>query len=268
LVAPANAVGPPQSGEPRGVGGRLVRAVAACFEPAADAARLAISRFFKNVMDHFSYRQRVLHCEDAAIPSLVEKFGTPLYVYSRATLLHHLKQIQTAFAELNPLICYSVKTNGNINLGRLMAEHGSGFDVTSGGELFRALKAGGVGPKIVFAGVGKTDAEIQAALENDVLLFNVESEGELSAIGDVATKMGRTAQVALRVNPDLPPKTHIKTDIASRASSSDSTSTRCSNSRGRWSATQVSGSSACTCIWVHRFSRQNRTAKASRKDWC
>ncbi|MEI7684744.1 MAG: diaminopimelate decarboxylase [Planctomycetota bacterium] len=165
-------------------------------------------------MDHFSYRQRVLHCEDVAIPALVEKFGSPLYVYSKATLLHHLKQLQTAFAELDPLICYSVKTNGNINLGKLMADHGSGFDVTSGGELYRALQSGGTGPKIVFAGVGKTDAEIRTALENDVLLFNVESEGELIAIGEVAKSMGRTAQVALRVNPDLPPKTHAKTDTS------------------------------------------------------
>jgi len=165
-------------------------------------------------MDHFSYRQRVLHCEDVPIPALIEKFGSPLYIYSKATLLHHLKQIQTAFGELNPLICYSVKTNANINLGKLMAEHGAGFDVTSGGELFRALKSGGTGPKIVFAGVGKTDPEIKTAIDNDVLLFNAESEGELLAIGDVATSMGRTVQVALRVNPDLPPKTHAKTDTS------------------------------------------------------
>ncbi len=165
-------------------------------------------------MDHFSYRQRVLHCEDVSIPDLVEKFGSPLYVYSSATLLHHLKQIQTAFAELNPLICYSLKTNGNINLGRLMADHGAGFDVTSGGELYRALKSGGTGSKIVFAGVGKTDVEIRTALENDVFLFNAESEGELLAIGEVAKCMGRVVQVALRVNPDLPPKTHVKTDTS------------------------------------------------------
>jgi diaminopimelate decarboxylase len=165
-------------------------------------------------MDHFAYRNRVLHCEDVPVPALVEKFGTPLYIYSQATLLHHLKQLQTAFASLQPLICYSVKTNGNLTICRLMQQHGAGFDVTSGGELYRALKAGGVGNKIVFAGVGKTDAEIRAAIENDVFLFNVESEGELIAIGDVAKRMGRTVQVALRVNPDLPPKTHAKTDTS------------------------------------------------------
>ncbi len=165
-------------------------------------------------MDHFSYRDRVLHCEDVAVPDLAAKFGTPLYIYSKATLLRHLTQLQEAFAELRPLICYSVKTNGNLSIGRLMQQHGAGFDVTSGGELYRALQAGGMGPQIVFAGVGKTDAEIRAALENNVLLFNVESEGELSAIGDVARQMGRVALVALRVNPDLPPKTHAKTDTS------------------------------------------------------
>ena len=165
-------------------------------------------------MDHFRYRDRVLHCEDVPLRELAEQYGTPLYVYSKATLLHHLSQLQAAFAELNPLICYSIKTNANLHLCRLMVEHGAGIDVTSGGELFRALKAGAVGSKLVFAGVGKTDAEIRTALENNVLLFNVESEGELLAIGEVAKSMGRTALVALRVNPDLPPKTHAKTDTS------------------------------------------------------
>jgi diaminopimelate decarboxylase len=165
-------------------------------------------------MDHFSYRDRTLHCEDVPVPALAEKYGTPLYVYSRQTLLHHLKQLQTAFAPANPLICYSIKSNPNLALCKLMAEHGAGFDVTSGGELYRALKAGGVGPKIVFAGAGKTDAEIRMGLDNDVLLFNVESEGELLALGEVARALGKVAQVALRVNPDLPPKTHAKTDTS------------------------------------------------------
>jgi diaminopimelate decarboxylase len=165
-------------------------------------------------MDHFAYRNRVLHCEDVSIPDLVKTYGTPLYVYSKATLLRHLHEIQTAFAELNPIVCYSIKTNGNIHLAKLMADEGSGFDVTSGGELYRALKAGGVGSKIVFAGVGKTDPEIRTALEHGVFLFNVESEGELIAIGEVAKSMGKVAQVALRVNPDLPPKTHAKTDTS------------------------------------------------------
>lgn len=165
-------------------------------------------------MDHFSYQNRVLHCEDIPVSALAEKYGTPLYVYSRATLLHHLRQIQQAFNEVEPLICFSIKTNGNLHIARFMVEHGAGCDVTSGGELYRALKAGCNGANIVFAGVGKTDAEIRTALENDILLFNVESEGELTAIGEIAKSMGKVAHVALRVNPDLPPKTHAKTDTS------------------------------------------------------
>ncbi|MCS7046061.1 MAG: diaminopimelate decarboxylase [Gemmataceae bacterium] len=165
-------------------------------------------------MDHFTYRHRVLHCEEVSVADLAERFGTPLYVYSRATLLHHLRQLQEAFAAVRPLICYSIKSNSNLHIVRLMVEHGTGCDVTSGGELYRALKAGCPAEKIVFAGVGKTDAEIRTALDRDVALFNVESEGELLAIADLARAAGRVARVALRVNPDLPPKTHVKTDTS------------------------------------------------------
>src|SRR3954467_7817686 len=98
-------------------------------------------------MDHFVYRDRNLFCEDVPVTDLAEKYGTPLYVYSQATLLHHLKQIQTAFAPAAPIICYSVKTNANLSICKLMADNGSGFDVTSGGELYRALKAGAKGSK-------------------------------------------------------------------------------------------------------------------------
>src|SRR3989440_3404590 len=108
-------------------------------------------------MDHFSYRDRTLFCEDIPVRQLAETYGTPLYVYSKATLLHHLSQLQKAFAAVEPLICYSVKTNGNIHLGRVMAEAGAGFDVTSGGELYRAISAGGLGDRIVFARRVKTD---------------------------------------------------------------------------------------------------------------
>src|SRR3954447_19113081 len=165
-------------------------------------------------MDHFHYRDRVLYCEDVPLAELAEKYGTPLFVYSQATLLHHLKQIQTAFGEAHPILCYSIKTNGNIHIARLMAEHGSGFDVTSGGELYRALKAGGDPKKIVFAGVGKTNAEMRYALDTGILFFDVESEQELHTLGEVAKKAGKTAWAALRVNPDLPPKTHVKTDTS------------------------------------------------------
>jgi diaminopimelate decarboxylase len=165
-------------------------------------------------MDHFAYRNRSLYCEDVPVAELAREYGTPLYLYSEATLIHHLKQIQTAFAEAKPIICYSIKANGNLSIARLMGQHGAGFDVTSGGEFYRAQKAGPADAKIVFAGVGKTDAEIRYALENNVYLFDVESEQELHAIGRVAQSMGVVANVALRVNPDLPPKTHVKTDTS------------------------------------------------------
>jgi len=165
-------------------------------------------------MDHFHYRGRVLHCEDVPVPEIAVKFGTPVFIYSQATLLHHLKEIQTAFAAAKPIICYSIKANGNLSLARLMGQHGSGFDVTSGGEFYRALQAGPKDAKIVFAGVGKSDAEIEYALNNNVYLFDVESEEELHAIGAVAQRLGKKAAVALRVNPDLPPKTHVKTDTS------------------------------------------------------
>jgi diaminopimelate decarboxylase len=165
-------------------------------------------------MDHFVYRDRVLYCEDVPVSALAEAYGTPLFVYSKATLLHHLRQLQTAYAAVDPLLCFSIKTNANLAICKLMAEHGSGFDVTSGGELYRALAAGSTGGKIVYAGVGKTDPEIRYALENGVFLFNVESEEELHNLGAVAKSMGKVAQAALRVNPDLPPKTHVKTDTS------------------------------------------------------
>jgi diaminopimelate decarboxylase len=165
-------------------------------------------------MDHFHYKDRVLHCEEIPVPQLAKTYGTPLYVYSQHTLLHHLGQLQRAFAAVQPLICYSIKTNANLHLARLMGEHGAGFAVTSGGELFRALKAGGVGSKMVFAGVGKTDEEMRYGLDVGVLMFNVESEGELLGLAAVAKSAGKVALVALRVNPDLPPKTHAKTDTS------------------------------------------------------
>ena len=165
-------------------------------------------------MDFFHYRNRVLHCEEVPVPELAQTYGTPLYIYSQRTLLHHLGQLQQAFAEVEPLLCFSIKTNPNLSICRLMAGAGAGFDVTSGGELYRALAAGGIGDKIVFAGVGKTDDEIRYGMESKVFLFNVESEEELFTLAEIARGFGRPATVALRVNPDLPPKTHVKTDTS------------------------------------------------------
>jgi diaminopimelate decarboxylase len=165
-------------------------------------------------MDFFHYKGGVLQCEGVSVAELARFYGTPVFIYSRRTLLHHLAELRRAFASVQPLICFSLKTNANLAICRVMAEAGAGFDVTSGGELYRALRAGGVGEKIVFAGVGKTDDELRFGLESNVLLFNVESDAELRALSDAARRLGRTASVALRVNPALPPKTHEKTDTS------------------------------------------------------
>lgn len=160
------------------------------------------------MMDPFHYRNGELYCEQARISALAEEYGTPLYVYSSSALLGKLTAIQEAFATLDPLACYSVKASSNLSLLKLLARHGSGFDVVSGGELARVLSAGGDPAKTVFAGVGKTDEEIARGLEAGVLMFNVESEAELTAIASVASSLGKIAPVALRVNPDVDPKTH------------------------------------------------------------
>lgn len=162
-------------------------------------------------MDHFHYRERELFCEEVPVTALAEKYGTPVWIYSKRTLLHHLSQIQQAFAAVQPVICYSVKSNSNLGILQVMQEAGSSFDVVSGGELHRVKKAGADTTKVVFAGVGKTDEEIRYALESRVLMFNVESEAELDAIAAVAGSMGIVAPVALRLNPDVDGKTHAKT---------------------------------------------------------
>ncbi|CAN5810414.1 diaminopimelate decarboxylase [soil metagenome] len=159
-------------------------------------------------MEPFHYRDGTLYCEDAAVADLADRFGTPLYVYSASAFTGQLKALHEAFAELDPLVCYSVKANSNLGILKLMGEHGSGFDVVSGGELYRVRKAGGDPGKTVFAGVGKTDEEIREALDAGVLMFNVESEAELEAIARVARETGKVAPVAPRVNPNVDPKTH------------------------------------------------------------
>jgi diaminopimelate decarboxylase len=159
-------------------------------------------------MDHFHYVKNELYCEDVPVADLAAKYGTPLYVYSQAAFTDTLKALQTEFAALEPLVCYSVKANSNLGVLKAMAKAGSGFDVVSEGELFRVKEAGGSPGKTVFAGVGKTDEEIRAGLEAGVLMFNVESEAELDAIVRVASTIGKVAPIALRINPDVDPKTH------------------------------------------------------------
>lgn len=159
----------------------------------------------------FTYHDGELYCEKVPVAKLAEQYGTPLWVYSKSFLLGQLKQIQTAFAEVDPVICYSVKANSTLGVLKVMRDAGSSFDVVSGGELYRVKTAGADTSKVVFAGVGKTDDEIRFALENNILMFDVESEQELDAIANVAGSMGKIGNVALRLNPDIDAKTHAKT---------------------------------------------------------
>jgi len=162
-------------------------------------------------MDRFQYRDGALWCEDVSAAELAGQFGTPLYVYSQYTLVDHFERLRAAFGELDPLICYSIKSCQNVHICRVLREHGSGFDVVSGGELYRALQAGADPKKIVFAGVGKAEPEIREAFDAGVGLFNIESESELAQLIDLAAERGLVVDAALRVNPDVDPHTHTYT---------------------------------------------------------
>ena len=159
-------------------------------------------------MHDFVYKEKSLYCEDVAVEHIAAEVGTPLYLYSRATLERHFSVFDGAFSAVPHLTCYSVKACSNIALLRLFARLGAGVDVVSGGEIFRALKAGVPADKIVYSGVGKTRAEIEYALQCDILQFNIESAQELELISQVAAAMGKKARIALRINPDVDPKTH------------------------------------------------------------
>ncbi|MGN6985124.1 diaminopimelate decarboxylase [Neisseria sp. P0008.S010] len=149
-----------------------------------------------------------LHCENISYTELAERFGTPLYVYSQAELDSVFARYQTAFAALDPLICYAVKANGNLSVIRRFAELGSGFDIVSGGELVRVLAAGGRADKTIFSGVGKSAAEIEFALKSGIKCFNVESLPELDRINEIAGRLKTAAPVSLRINPDVDAQTH------------------------------------------------------------
>ena len=159
-------------------------------------------------MDFFNYKNGELYCEGVSAERIAQEVGTPAYVYSKATLVHHYRQIAEAFAPLKPTVCYSIKSCGNINICRVLAREGCGFDVTSGGELFRALQAGGDPKKMIYAGVGKTDEEIAEAIHVGIAAFNLESEEEIENVDRVAASVGKSAVGAIRVNPDVDPKTH------------------------------------------------------------
>jgi diaminopimelate decarboxylase len=159
-------------------------------------------------MTAFAYQGRELCCEEVPLAKIAQDVGTPCYVYSRRTLVEGYRALDQAFAGVPHLICYAMKANANLAILRVFIEAGGGLDIVSGGELFRALHAGAAAQRIVFAGVGKSAEEIEAALRADILLFNVESPQELEAIHAVASRLGRRARIALRVNPDVDPQTH------------------------------------------------------------
>ncbi len=159
-------------------------------------------------MHYFSYRDNQLFAEDVSIKDIVERVGTPVYVYSAATLRRHFRVFDEAFAGTDHLICYAMKALSNLSILKLFGSMGSGFDIVSVGELMRCLRAGADPKKVVFSGVGKTDEEIGAALDAGILMFNVESRPELSRIAEVARARKVKAPVSLRVNPDLDPGTH------------------------------------------------------------
>jgi len=156
----------------------------------------------------FHYRAGHLFCEDVDLTVAAEKFGTPLYIYSAGTVLDHYTRLDAALAPLDHLICYAVKANSNRTILKLLADAGAGFDIVSGGELFRALKAGADPRKCTFAGVGKRREEIEYALDRGVYSFNVESEAELDYINEIASAKSQRAPIALRVNPDVAAETH------------------------------------------------------------
>lgn len=159
-------------------------------------------------MHDFTYRNGSLYCEDVSLDDLANRYGTPLYVYSAGTIRDHFRRLDRAMEPLDHHVCFAVKANSNLAVLNLLAGEGAGFDIVSGGELFRVLKAGGRADQCTFAGVGKTREEIEYALREGVYSFNVESEAELAFINDVAGAMGCKAPVAVRVNPDVDAQTH------------------------------------------------------------
>lgn len=159
-------------------------------------------------MHEFHYLNNNLACEKIKIEDLARRFGTPLYIYSYHTLISHFTKLRDAFRPINPLICYSVKANSNLTILKVLVNKGAGLDIVSGGELFRAKKAGCPPRKIVYASVGKTTGEIEEAIKAGILFFNVESYPELQNIQHIAKRLRQAVNVSLRINPDVEPKTH------------------------------------------------------------
>src|SRR3989338_9211213 len=159
-------------------------------------------------MHEFKYKGNNLYCENIKVQNLAERFGTPLYIYSYKTIIDHYLKLKNAFKQIQPLICYSVKANSNLAILKALVDKGAGLDIVSGGELFRAVEVGCAAEKIVYASVGKTDNEIEEAIRLGILFFNVESLPELENINRIAKKLNKVINVAMRINPDVEPKTH------------------------------------------------------------
>lgn len=159
-------------------------------------------------MHHFKYSNDKLHCESVELNTIAQEYGTPTYVYSANTITDNYTRLDSALLEIDHEIKYAVKANSNLSILRLLASHGSGFDIVSAGELFRVIKAGGNPDKCTFAGVGKTDEEITYALEQGIYCFNAESEAEVVRINEIAGHLSKTASIAYRVNPNVDAKTH------------------------------------------------------------
>ena len=159
-------------------------------------------------MHYFSFKNGQLYCENVAVSRVAKTAGTPVYIYSKRTIVEHYRKIDEAFSGVDHLICYALKANSNLSIVKTLQKEGCGADIVSGGELYKALKAGIAPEKIVYAGVGKTKEEIATAIKNRIFMFNVESMPEAERINTVAKKLGKIVEVALRINPDVDPDTH------------------------------------------------------------
>ena len=172
------------------------------------ASKIVAERGRQHRMNYFDYRNGSLFAEDVPVSEVAERVGTPLYIYSARTLRRHFRVIRDAFEGSDTIICFAMKALSNLSILKLFSDLGAGFDIVSAGELMRCLKAGADPAQIVFSGVGKTDGEIETALNADILMINVESRPELYRVTEVARRLKRRARVSLRVNPDLDPGTH------------------------------------------------------------
>ena len=192
------------------IGSKALTEIGAAPSQSRGGLSSGLRRLVRTSMHHFSYRDGVLHAEGVSLKRIADEVGTPFYCYSTATLERHYQVLSQSFRGTDHLICFAVKANSNQAVLKTMARLGAGMDVVSEGELRRARAAGMPADKIIFAGVGKTREEMEYAVSEGILGFNVESEPELELLSEVATKLGKTARIAVRVNPDVDAKTHAK----------------------------------------------------------